>query len=492
VRPSHPYPSFTAAPAAGSGSSVYEIRGLEVTLQGRRVLGPLDLSIQTGAFLGVLGPNGSGKTTLLRVLTGALRPTEGEVRLLDRPVQQYHPAEIARLAGVVPQQFSLDFGFTVAEMVAMGRYVHRARRPVTARAWLPKTSDGPGADDDSVVAQVLQWTGLSELADRPVTRLSGGERQRALIAQTLAQQTPVLLLDEPLNNLDLNHQLEVMQLLSRLHQGGRTVVVILHDLNIAAQYCDQLVLLDQGRIAASGPAEEVLDPRVILEVFKVRVSVHRQGLRPYLTPLWSRARQTESDRETLKVHVIAGGGAASPLIEELVARGFAPSLGVVSVFDTDYLTAERYELDVVSAPPFQAFPAETIDQMESLVGESDVLVVAPVFFGQGNMESLRVALRALQRGQQVLFLNPESCAERDLTGGEAVALTRQALDRGALTASSVREAVEIIGRLALEPATRSSRPHGHHQKGNSLDQFSGRTEGVPGVPTDPAAHVEGE
>ena len=142
---------------------------------------------------------------------------------------------------MVPQQFDLDFGFTVEEMVAMGRYAHGGR-----------------AADGEAVAAALEATGLVPLAGRLITELSGGERQRALIAQTLAQETPVLLLDEPLNNLDLNHQLEVMQLLVRLHAAGRTIAVVVHDLNMASQYCDELVLLDQGRVAAQGDARTSL------------------------------------------------------------------------------------------------------------------------------------------------------------------------------------------------------------------------------------------
>jgi len=151
----------------------------------------------------------------------------------------------------------------------MGRYANRG---------LPA---GPA------VEAALAATGLVPLADRLVTQLSGGERQRALIAQTLAQETPVLLLDEPLNNLDLNHQLEIMELLRSLHSTGRTILVVLHDLNMAAQYCGELVVLDQGRLAARGTPGEILDPVLILEVFKTRVSVHRQGRRPYMTPIWA-------------------------------------------------------------------------------------------------------------------------------------------------------------------------------------------------------------
>jgi len=255
--------------------TAYRLTGLEVRFGPRRVLNAIDLEVPEGSFLGILGPNGSGKTTLLRVLTGAIQPSAGSVMLRDRPLARYRATEVARLVGVVPQQFTLDFGFTVEEMVAMGRYAHPAG---------PRRGSLGGDTDQVAVSAALEATGMTELSGRLVTELSGGERQRALIAQTLAQETPVVLLDEPLNNLDLNHQLEIMQLLARLHAEGRTIVVVLHDLNMAAQYCDDLVLLEAGHIAARGAPADILDPRLIMEVFRVRVAVHRQGQRPYLTP----------------------------------------------------------------------------------------------------------------------------------------------------------------------------------------------------------------
>jgi iron complex transport system ATP-binding protein len=209
---------------------VYDLRAVQVPLGGRQVLGPLDLELTPGSFV---GPNGSGKTTLLRTLTGAVRPSAGEILLHGKPLAGYPALQVARLVGVVPQSFNLDFTFTVEEMVEMGRYAHGARGT---------RDNAPGGAGDPV-ASALRSTGLTELSKRPVTQLSGGERQRALIAQTLAQETPTLLLDEPLNNLDLNHQLETMQLLRSLHASGRTLVVVLHDLNMAAQYCDELVLI---------------------------------------------------------------------------------------------------------------------------------------------------------------------------------------------------------------------------------------------------------
>ncbi len=444
---------------------VFDLRAVEVKLGGRHVLGPLDLEIAPGSFVGILGPNGSGKTTLLRALVGGVPPSAGEILLEGRPVQEYRAAQLARTIGVVPQQFNLDFTFTVEEMVAMGRYAHGGRgeeAPVGQTGGTRfATQNPPGevpsigqadagnAADDAVVAAALEATGVTPLAGRPVTELSGGERQRALIAQTLAQETPVLLLDEPLNNLDLNHQLEIMQLLCSLHASGRTVAVVLHDLNIAAQYCEELVLLDGGRLAARGKATDILDPKLILEVFRVRVTVHRQGQRPYLTPLWSRSHESVLERGGTKVHVIAGGGAASELVEELALRGYSPTIGIVSVFDTDYATAQRYELEVASAPPFQPFPAEAVEQLEMYVNDADVVVVAPIFFGPGNLESLRVVLRAVQAGKKVLLADRPPMRERDLSDGEATDLGDRLVAAGAIRFSEVRRALEIIAETTV-------------------------------------------
>ncbi len=430
--------------------AVFETRDLTVELGGRRVLGPLELAIPRCTFLGILGPNGSGKTTLLRALTGSVKPSTGTLLLEGRPVAAYRATELARLVGVVPQQFTLDFGFTVREMVAMGRYAH-ARMPTPVPAWEPTSPGRPSAgsravSDEEAVDTALAQTSLTGFADRLVTALSGGERQRALIAQTLAQQSPTLLLDEPLNNLDLNHQLEIMQLLSRLHEEGHTIAVVLHDLNMAAQYCQELLLLHDGCMAARGEPGKILDPRLILDVFRVRVAVHRQGQRPYVTPLWTKSRTELCQDSTAAVHVIAGGGAASELLEELVLHGITPSVGIVSVFDTDYTTAQRYELEVVSAAPFQAFPAEALQQLAGHVDQAQVLIVAPIFFGPGNLELLRLTLQASRSGRRVIVLDQPPISERDLTDGEAQRLVEESVAAGATLVTCTAEALAELAR----------------------------------------------
>ena len=348
--------------------------------------------------------------------------------------------------GVVPQAFNLDFKFTVEEVVAMGRYPH---------SQLFKGSE----IRDPAVWEAMDRLQVTYLANRPVTDLSGGERQRVLIAQTLAQETPILLLDEPLNNLDLNHQLEVMQLLGRLHQEGKTIVVIVHDINMAAQYCDNLAVLHKGCLIAQGHPDSVLTPNLILDAFGTRVAVHRQAGRPYVTPLSLSPRNTVEGAAELKVHVITGGGAGASLIEELVHSGFTPSVGVVSVFDTDYAAAQRYGLHVVSAPPFQPLPETAVQEHRDLLREADCVVLAPQVYAEGNLANLEVALELLEGSDrmvreehraapEIILIAEPPLEERDLTEGRATSLHHTLKDRGADSAQDTSAAVDRISALA--------------------------------------------
>lgn len=420
---------------------VLEARSLSVRRSERTLLENVDLRIEDGAFLGILGPNGSGKTTLLRALTGAMEPSSGEVLLEGRPLASYDRRALARRLGVVPQTFTLDFRFTVEEVVALGRYPHRS-------SW------GRGAtDDDTLVDSALAALSITDLADRPVTELSGGERQRVLIAQTLAQDTPVLLFDEPLNNLDLNHQLEVMQVLARLNAGGRTVVVVVHDINMAAQYCADLLMLREGRAVARGTPDQLLTPETLLEVFSTRVTVHRQGGRPYVTPLSAGQREKALGAAGFRVHVVTGGGAGVDLTQELARVGFSPSLGVVSVFDSDYQAAQTLGLTVISAPPFQPLTADSIREHQELIHDADCVVLAPQVYGEGNLADLDVARVALEAGSTVIVVTDPPVESRDLTGGAATALQARLLDAGAVGVPDAHSAVVRVSALASRAVT---------------------------------------
>lgn len=216
----------------------------------------ISLSVIPGRLLAVVGPNGAGKTTLLRLLSGALVPQAGQVRLDDRPLQELPDRLRARVLAVVPQSESSPFPVTVREMVGMGRYPHLG-------PW-----ERAGSIDHAVVDRALERCAVGHLAERQLARLSGGERQRARIARALAQEAPVLLLDEPTGGLDLRFRMELFHLLRELRADGLAVLVITHDLNLAARFADRLLLLDQGRVRARGTPEEVLSGDTLEEVYE--------------------------------------------------------------------------------------------------------------------------------------------------------------------------------------------------------------------------------
>ncbi|GAA3158422.1 ABC transporter ATP-binding protein [Blastococcus jejuensis] len=228
----------------------------------RVVVDDLDLELTEGSFTAIVGPNGCGKSTLLRALGRLMRPQAGRVLLDGRAIARTPTREVARVLGLLPQTPTAPEGLTVADLVARGRHPHQS--------WLRQWS----RDDEAVVAEALAWTDLSDLADRPVDELSGGQRQRAWISMALAQGTDLLLLDEPTTYLDLSHQIDVLDLVFRLHADrGRTVVVVLHDLNLAARYAQRLVAMKDGALVASGTPAEVLTERLLADVFDLEARV---------------------------------------------------------------------------------------------------------------------------------------------------------------------------------------------------------------------------
>ncbi len=230
------------------------------------VLRDMRVEIAAGSFTGIIGPNGAGKTTLLRLLTGMRQPDAGEVRCMDRRIESIPPRQRALLMALVPQFEETVFAFPVRDMVLMGRAPH-------VRGW-----GFERAEDDEAAERAMRLAGVLDLAGRSVTDLSGGELHRVLIARALAQDTPILLLDEPNAHLDLRHQVALFELLRALHAEGRSIVCVTHDLNLAARYCERLLLLADGGIAADGAPLDVLTPACIKEHFGVRADVRADAL----------------------------------------------------------------------------------------------------------------------------------------------------------------------------------------------------------------------
>ena len=241
------------------------------------VLRNISLKISSGEVLGILGPNGSGKSTLLKILMRILIPQRGKVELFGQPHAAFSQAEISRHVAFVPQETQQAFPFTINEMVLMGRYPHHNR--TWGLGW-------EGAQDRAVAMQAMRDLDVFHLGTRLITNVSGGERQRAVIARALAQEPEILLLDEPTAFLDLHHQLEIARIIRRLNrERGLTVVLVSHDLNLASQYCDRLVLLREGEIVTMGSPEEVIARESLEPVYgcPVLLDQHPQTGKPRVT-----------------------------------------------------------------------------------------------------------------------------------------------------------------------------------------------------------------
>ena len=249
--------------------------GVTVGYGDRSVLENLDVTIPSGVITTIIGPNGCGKSTLLRTLSRLLKPSSGTVVLDGGDIAKLKTKDVAKRLGLLPQTPTAPEGLTVADLVARGRHPHQS--------WLRQWS----SDDDAVVARALAMTGVSDLAGRPVDTLSGGQRQRVWISMTLAQGTDLLLLDEPTTYLDLAHALEVIDLVDDLHEAGRTVVMVLHDLNLAVRYSDHLIVMKSGAILAQGHPRSVISSELLHEAFGLSARVIDDPVsdRPLIVPI---------------------------------------------------------------------------------------------------------------------------------------------------------------------------------------------------------------
>lgn len=228
---------------------------ITLTYGDRTVSANLSLAVPDGAFTAIIGANASGKSTLLRALVRLLRPTTGAVLLDGRDVHGYRPKDIAQEMAFLPQDLAAPENILVRQLVDRGRFPHRSLLSVRTAA------------DMRAVDEAMAAAGVTDLADRPVARLSGGQRQRAWIAMVLAQQTPYVLLDEPTTFLDLAHQYQLLRLLARLRDDGRTIVAVLHDINQACRFADHIVAMKDGRVRAEGAPGDIVDAGLMDDVF---------------------------------------------------------------------------------------------------------------------------------------------------------------------------------------------------------------------------------
>ncbi|QSW98848.1 ABC transporter ATP-binding protein [Haloterrigena alkaliphila] len=351
------------------------------------VLEDVSLAIEPGEFVGFVGPNGAGKTTLLRLISGALEPDSGSIAIDGTDMHGLSSRASSRLVSVVPQDTTLSFSFPVRDVVEMGRHPHRSR------------FSGPTAADREAVERALERTRTDELAARPIDEVSGGQRQRVVLARAIAQETPVMLLDEPTGSLDVNHQIETLELVRELVSEGRTVCAAIHDLDLAARYCDRLVMLADGAVSRTGPPAEVLTGESLSTVFDATAAVTRNPITgtetvtalPNGAEIGTRTenggaesatggakRRTGGDGEREgRIHVVGTGPIASSVLARLetAALDLALSVGPVTDGDTAAETARSLEIDRLEVKPFESLSAADLTAFEERVRSADVAVV---------------------------------------------------------------------------------------------------------------------
>ncbi|MEL6407766.1 MAG: ABC transporter ATP-binding protein [Chloroflexota bacterium] len=272
-----------------------DVNNLSLSYDGNTaIVKELDLQIAQGSVTTLVGPNGCGKSTLLRGISRLLKPMTGSVHLDGQKVHSMNAKDLAKQMGILPQSPNAPEGLTVHELVAQGRYPHQN--------WFQQWSK----EDERIVQDALETTTLTDFADRPVDTLSGGQRQRAWIAMALAQQTEVLLLDEPTTYLDLAYQMDVLDLLDDLNEQGRTIVMVLHDLNHAARYADHIVALRDGQIVVQGNPHHVMTPEHIHDVFGLQSHIIADPITntPMCIPIGRRERAIV-DKRKLSAQTVA-------------------------------------------------------------------------------------------------------------------------------------------------------------------------------------------
>jgi iron complex transport system ATP-binding protein len=414
---------------------VLTIDGVDCSYGSIKVLENIQFAVESGKFLGILGPNGSGKTTLLRSISRVLKPKKGTILIGDRDIYKLKPLEVAKQLAVVPQDTPVTFDFTALEVVLMGRNPHMPRFKMESR------------EDLDIAKNSMRLTDTWQFADRPITELSGGERQRVIIARALTQEPQILLLDEPTTHLDICNQLEIMDLIKQLCKTKKLLIIaVFHDFNLAARYCDSIILLKEGKIVAVGESTKTLTSENVKKVFNVDTIVKRHPVTGtlHVIPI---SRPQHQQQKSLLVHMICGGGTGSSLMKILTDEGYTVTAGVLNLLDTDYETAQMLKVPTTNEAPFSPITDEAHAANLKMISKTNVLVIAPIQFGEGNLRNLEAAENALEKGVPTIILEDGPMEERDFTKGKATNYLTKLKKSGAITVQSTSELLQFLDTL---------------------------------------------
>jgi iron complex transport system ATP-binding protein len=407
---------------------------VDVGYDGAAVVRGADLVVCGGELVGLVGPNAAGKSTLLKAITGDSELLGGSIEVAGVDADALDAAARARLVGVVPQQTSAAFGVLADDFVTMGRNPH-----------LPRFG-GPRDADFEIVARAMRLTDTSRLAGLPTDELSGGDMQRLALAQALAQEPRLLLLDEPVSHLDLNHRLQVLDLVRELADQGMAVLAVFHDLDLAARYSDRLAVVAEGALRSADVPERVLTAETISSVFGVRAVISTDPVAGtvVVTPVVREQAVATRAGERGRLFVVAGSGRGALLMRRLTLAGWELVAGALNEGDVDHGVAVALGVEHAAVAPFAAIDDAARALTRELIKRVDAVVVCDVPFGGSNLANLEIAVEAASAGRPVLLVG--QIEGRDFANGEATQLWRRATDAGAI----------VVGDASAVPATLDS------------------------------------
>lgn len=417
-------------------ASVIRIDSVYFQYPGREIFRDLTLSLEEGEVLGLIGPNSSGKTTLLKLMDGLLQPQRGKVFLDGEELRRLPRLQVAKQIAVVPQGVEIPFSFTVGEIVLMGRAPYLGRFGWEKRKDLDIAREG------------MALTDVAALENRPFSELSQGEKQRALIARALAQEPKLILLDEPTSHLDINHQVEINELIRRLNlEKNLTVLNISHDLNLAAEYSHRIALLHRGSIFSMGTPSTVITEENIRRVYETTVMVEKNPITgaPRVTPIGKARMEKSGPQKT--IHLICGEGSGVDSARRLTLRGYQVSLGVLNIGDTDQKIGKTLGLAMVLEEPFSPISERSYRENQILMEKADLVVLERFLVGKGNLPNLKAAIAALGEGKKVIAL--ENDLEYDFTYGEAKACYQRLKEGGAVFIPDHSRLLEEVEKVLI-------------------------------------------
>lgn len=413
--------------------SVLIAEKVSVTIGKRKILHELNLKAEKGEFIGIIGPNGAGKSTLLKALRGLTKNTTGSVKIFDQEITQFSDKEIARSIAYMQQDVNLGFGFSVLDVVLAGRYPYLS--------WW----QNEGKEDYGIARKYMKFTGVEHLEEKKVNQLSGGERQRVLLAKVLAQETPLLYLDEPTASLDLAYQEEIFRYCQSLCNEGKTILIIVHDIRLAAKFCSRLVLIANGTIVDDGKPEKVITTENLKNAFGLNAAVYTNQVTGELD-IYTFSKPKHLLRNK-KVHIIGGNGTSGVVIRKLYEQKCQLSIGVLEQSDIDTAIAKAFQVESITTQNFNQMSEMIKLESKQKIETADLVVLTNCNYNELNYFNLEMASLA----KRLIIIEDTPVEGRDFTKGKATTLYKNLVQRTSVT---VHQSDTLIEEIRLEFAVK--------------------------------------